>query len=357
MKKTFQKSLLVAAVAASLASVSMAAEVGTTNLLFPYVSSGASAFTFLTVSNRANGLAGTRTMHFSYGMKASTAATTAGCEHANGNGTITQNDVTQFEMSNKVNVATSLANGDTNGGFAWTGGADKQGFLIVNTNGFSGDVVYGSAVVVDTASGLRMAYSTQGLNTTDALDADFSADNIAGSGGPEASVIAVAAAAGVPAVAASPAPVGAGAAAHVLTWYATPSVTSSWYVVPLGLESAMTPSAFVGGINGTYSMYNTAATLGGAYDMKEVFTSGSLPKVVRCAGVITRADVLQSGALANSNLGGMGLLSTLTAAGAPTAANAFAGAGATVNKSLVYSVQSTTLLGGSQTYINRVTRF
>jgi hypothetical protein len=299
------------------------------------------------VSNRQDGAAANRQLHFSYGMKASTAASTTGCEHSNGNGTLTQNDVTQFEMSNKVNVATSLANGDTNGGFAWTGGADKQGFLIVNTNGaapLSTEVIYGSAVVVDTATGLRMAYSTQGLNTTSAVDADFSIDNIAVSGGPEAAVSAIA-------------PAGAGNANHVLTWYATPSVTSSWYVVPLGLETAMTPSGFIGGINGTYSMYNTAGSLGGAYDMKEAFTSGSLPKVVRCAGVITRADFLQSGALANSNLGGMGLLSTLTTIGAPTAANAFAGLLTTANKSLVYSVQSTTLLGGAQTYISRVPHF
>jgi hypothetical protein len=331
MKKTFQKSLLAAAVLAS--SASFAAEIGTTNLLFPFVSSGSSAFTFLTISN-GNGTVGNAggAMHYIYGMKASTATNAAGCEHSDGNGTLTANDVTQFEMSNKVNVATSLANGDTNGGFAWTGGADKSGFLIVNSNGLSGDGLYGSAVVVDTASGLKMAYSTQGLNTTNALPADFSIDNTAAVGGPEA---------------ASQLAIGAANGNHMLTWYATPGVTSSWYVVPLGLETLMSPSAAIGGIAASYSMYNTAGTLGGAYDMKEAFTSGSLPAPVVCTGSLTRALLLQSGALANSNLGGMGVLATTITAAA---------SGGTTNKSLVYSVQSTSLLaGGTSNFINRVT--
>jgi len=331
MKKTFQKSLLAAAVLASTAS--FAAEIGTTNLLFPFVSSGSSAFTFLTINN-GNTTVGNAggAMHFIYGMKASTATNGTGCEHSDGNGTLTANDVTQFEMSNKVNVTTSLANGDTNGGFAWTGGADKSGFLVVNSNGLSGDGLYGSAVVVDTATGLRMAYSTQGLNTTNALPADFSIDNTAVVGGPEAASSAIVA--------------GGGHGNHMVTWYKSPDVTSSWYVVPLGLETLMSPSAAIGGIAASYSMFNTAGTLGGAYDMKEAFTSGSLAAAVTCTGLVTRAQMLQSGALANSNLGGMALMTTAITAAA---------SGGTADKSLVYSVQSTNLIaGGTQNFINRV---
>jgi len=334
MKKTFQKSLLVAAVAASLGSAAMAAEIGTTNLLFPFVSSGASAFTFITVNNGGPANAG-GAMHFTYGMKAATATNGTGCEHSDGNGTLTANDVTQFEMSGKVNVATALANGDTNGGFTWTGGADKQGFLIVNSNGsapaLSNDVLYGSAVVVDTASGLRLAYSTQGLNTDTNPVADFSLNNTALAGGPEVANTVV----------------GTVNGNHVVTWYATPGVSTSWYVVPLGLETSMSPSGAIGGIAGSYSMYNSAGTLGGAYDMKEVFTSGSLSSAVVCTGNVTRAQMLQSGALANSNLGGMALLSTSVAAAA---------SGSLANKSLVYSVQNTSLIGtGTSAFINRVT--
>ena len=330
MKKTFQKTLLAAAVLASTAS--FAAEIGTTNLLFPFVSSGASAFTFLTINNGGPANAG-GAMHFIYGMKAATALNGTGCEHSDGNGTLTANDVTQFEMSNKVNVTTTLANGDTNGGFAWTGGADKQGFLIVNSNGLSADTLYGSAVVVDTASGLKMAYSTQGLNTDSALPADFSVNNTGVAGGPEA---------------ANSLAIGTGHGNHMVTWYKSPDVTSSWYVVPLGLETLMSPSAAIGGIAATYSMFNTAGTLGGAYDMKEAFTSGSLAAAVTCTGLVTRAQMLQSGALANSNLGGMGLLATTITAAA---------SGGLVNKSLVYSVQSTNLIaGGTSNFINRVDR-
>lgn len=333
--KFFQKSLIAAAVVVASAA-SFAAEIGTTNLLFPYVSSGSSAYTFLTINNGGPANLG-GAMHFSYGMKANTAANATGCEHSNGNGTLTPNDVTQFEMSNKLNLATELANGDTNGGFPWTGGADKQGFLIVNSTGagLSGDTLYGSAVVIDTASGLRLAYSTQGLNTTAAANADFSINNTGVVGGPE-TASSLGATGGL-----------TGNANHMVTWFASPTVTAGWYVVPLGFESAMTPSGSIGGITASYTMVNSAASLGGAYDMKEAFTSGSQPASVRCAGIVTRADMLQSGALANSNKGGMALLTTTS----PIVA-----ADKTVaDKSLVYSAQTTAALGGSSTFVNRVT--
>lgn len=332
--KNFQKSLIAAAVMVTSAA-SFAAEVGTTNLLFPYVSSGSSAYTFLTINNGGpDNLGGA--LHFSYGMKANNAANATGCEHSNGNGTLTPNDVTQFEMSNKLNLATELANGDTNGGFPWTGGADKQGFLIVNSNGLSGDTLYGSAVVIDTASGLRLAYSTQGLNTTNAANADFSINNTGLAGGPETQS-SLGATGGL-----------SGNANHMVTWFASPTVTAGWYVVPLGFESAMTPSGSIGGITANYTMVNSAANLGGAYDMKEAFTSGSQSAAVRCAGIVTRADMLQSGALANSNKGGMALLTTTSPIAVPADK-------AVADKSLVYSAQSTAALGGSSTFVNRVT--
>jgi len=339
MKKTFQKSLLVAAVSAALGTAAFAMEIGSTNLIFPYVSTGASAYTFLTVNNGGAVNVG-GAMHFTYAMKAQSAANSVGCEHQDGNGSLTVNDVLQFEMSNKVNLVTTLANGDTNNSFPYTGGADKHGFLILNSNGvgLSGDTLYGSAVVVDTASGLRLAYSTQGLNTDSAANADFTANNTALLGGPEVANSAVVTTVGAV----------AGNGNHLVTWYKAPTVATSWYVVPLGMEAAMSPSGSIGGVTASYSMFNSAGALGGAYDMKEAFTSGGLATSVRCIGSITRDLMLQPGALANTANGGMALLGTSNVI-------ALNNLGAVADKSLVYSNQTTSAINNaSANFINRV---
>ena len=337
MNKTFKKTLLVAAVAALSASASMAAEVGTTNLLFPYVSSGSSAYTFLTVGNGGTTNTAT-TVHFVYGMKAATAANSTGCEHGDGNGTLTASDVMQFEMSGKVALPTALANGDTNNSFPWTGGADKVGFLMLNNQASNGDQLYGSAVVVDTASGLRMAYSTQGYNTDSAANPDYTINNSGAAGGPEPLNNVDVTATGLTGYSSN----------HVVSWYATPTVTSSWYVIPLGTEAKMSPSSAIGGVVGTYSMVNATADTGGAYDMKEAFSSGGLSTAVTCYGSVTRDLMLQSLALANTAKGGWaGLASNVTTASS---------GGVNPNHSLVYSVQTTSAINGSASnFINRVT--
>ncbi|MES2949205.1 MAG: hypothetical protein V4858_11765 [Pseudomonadota bacterium] len=339
MNKTFKKTLLVAAVAALSASASMASETGKTNLMFPYVSSGANAYTFLTISN--GGTQSTAaTVHFIYGMKATTATNATGCEHGDGNGTLTANDVLQFEMSNKLNLVTALANGDTNNSFPWTGGADKAGFLLLNNDGpapIAGqNSLYGSAVVVDTASGLRLAYSTQGFNTDSSQAPDYTINNTGVAGGPE------------PLNGATPTATGLTTASlnHQLTWYATPTVSTSWFVIPLGTEALMSPSSSVGGVTGSFSMTSSDGATGGAYDMKEAFSSGALSTTVTCYGTITRDLMLQSTALANSAKGGMASLAT-------TVTTASSG-GVNANKAMVFQNQSTTAINGSATnFINR----
>lgn len=331
MNKTLKKNLIAASVGAVLAAGGLAAqasEIGQTNLMFPFVSSGNNAFTFITIAGRGAGLSGP--MHFTYAMKAVGAANSLGCEHQDGNGTLTENDVTQFEMSNKVSVSGATLSGDVDGALPlghWTGGANKQGFLLVNTNGLSGQTLYGEAIVIDTASGLRLAYSAQGLNTTGAADPDYTINNTGAVGGPEPAVgLAIAA----------PGFVGSGT--HVPTWYGTAIAATQWLVEPLGLASAMTPAAAIGGVLGTYSMFNMAGTVGGAYNMNEGFTSGSLTATVRCFGSVQRSDMLQSGALANSATGGMALLGV----GNVIAANNL---GTVADKSLVYKSQSAAGLG------------
>ena len=55
MKKSFQKTLIAASVGAVMVAASMGAHAGTpgtTNLLFPYVTTQAGAFTFISIVNQ-----------------------------------------------------------------------------------------------------------------------------------------------------------------------------------------------------------------------------------------------------------------------------------------------------------------
>lgn len=113
MKKTFQKSLIAASVGALLATASMVASAGTpgtTNLLFPYVTSKVGAYTFLSITNQL-GAPGPTPLHFTWATKAIGAANSATCNHVNGDAMSTPNDLMQFEMSNRIDVPAAF--GDT----------------------------------------------------------------------------------------------------------------------------------------------------------------------------------------------------------------------------------------------------
>ncbi len=324
MKKTFQKSLIAAA-ALSAMSAGFAAERATTNIIFPYISTGANAVTLITLTTP---VASPAAITYRYAMKAIGAANTVGCDHQDGTSALTANDVVQFEVSNKFVANTAFANGDTSVGYPYTGGANKNGFLIVN-NGAVGPI-YGEAIVIDAASGLRLAYSSQGLNTTDAANPDFTINNAAGvTGGPASANVYL--------------PSGAVAAhgANVVTWLNSAAVTTSWFVLPLGTQAEMTPSGVIGGLIAGYSMTDTLGAAGqfGAYNMVESFTSGGLVTTARCVGVVTRADMLMPGALANTNVGGMAVLNTYNSVAAADGGPA-GGTALTAHKSLVYKIQN-----------------
>lgn len=348
MKKAFQKSLLVAAmgVAALASTTANAGSYGTQNVFFPYITTASTAFTFITLANNGTGAAGIA--HYRYAMKATTAANSVGCEHQDGNGTLTLNDVLQFEVGNKVNVATALATGDTTGtAYPFTGGNDKHGYLMVNTTGAgrSGQTIYGEAVIIDTATGMRMAYTTGGLNTDNAADPDYTLANTGIAGGPESVPVFV------PSGSVDP------KGTSVVTWYKAANVTTSWFVVPLGTTLEMTPAGAVGGVIAGYNMGDSAGAAGqnGAYDLNEAFHSGSIRTDVRCIGVITRANMLQPGALANTANGGTAHLSTYNRLAGTDGAPAGGTAAALLqrDKSLVYKLQSTSLVGGASSFISR----
>ncbi|MGV8803662.1 MAG: hypothetical protein ACWA6Y_01710 [Polaromonas sp.] len=341
MKKSFQKTLIAASVGGLLAVASMSASAinanGTTNLLFPYVNTATSAYTFVTVVNRGDGNAAGN-YHFYYGTKAIGAANSGDCDHQDGLATTTANDVMQFEVRKALDLPTIF--GDTTSKpYYYTGGTGRNGFLIVNSAAADNPAainasLYGEAVVIDTASGLRMAYSSDNLQTLGATaNSDFSIGNVGpGAGGPETGNSFDANGDAV------------NDAVHMVSWYQTPTVSTSWFVAPLGLRSEMTPSAG-GGLTGTYNMYDSSFAQTGAYDNNENFNSGAKPTSVKCVGVIQRSDILFPGALANTNNGGFSNLAT----------TAVATDGAEDNKSLVYKVQSTSAVGSASTFVSRET--
>ncbi len=364
MKKTFQKSLLVAAVAASLTSAAMAAEVGQANLIFPYITTASTAFTFITITNRgANAVnpdiaGGNRAipvpMHFAYGVKATTAANSSACIHADGMATATANDVMQFEVSDKVNMLP--INGDNTGvttsvHYPYTT-FDRHGFLIVNSDPVTygapaGTKLFGEAIVIDTLSGLTTAYSAKGLNSATSGNIDFTINNTAIAGGPETAPVG-----GAPLL------VVAGLhGVNPVTWMADAVATTSWFVVPLGTEQEMTPSGG-GGLTAGYNMYSDLYLQAGAYDVNEAFHSGATRTDVRCVGVINRASMLAEVPAANTRRGGSASLVTFNAAtaGGVTVDGAPAGGTAAANiehKSLVYKIQTSTAIGTAKTTVSR----
>jgi len=336
MKKTFQKSLIAAAVGVTM-SGAFAASVGTSNILFPYISTGANAVTLITLVN-----GGTATVPtYRYAMKAIGAANSVGCDHQDGTSALTANDVVQFEVSNKFVANTAFANGDTSVGYQYAGGANKQGFLVVNAgatvNGAAGNtLIYGEAIVIDAASGLRLAYSSQGLNTDfNAANPDFTVNDAGATGGPVAAAV----------VSPSGSTQNTAHGTNVVSWLNSAAVTTSWYVVPLGTQAEMTPSGVIGGLTAAYSMTDGLGNGGqfGAYNMTEAFQSGGQLSTVRCIGAIARSDVLMPGVVTATAAGGTANLVTYnnavstvnTADGAPAG-----GTSQTAHKSLVYKVQS-----------------
>jgi hypothetical protein len=216
--------------------------------------------------------------------------------------------------------------------------------LIVNNN-TSNNPLYGEAIVIDSSSGLRMVYSSQSLSTTGAADPDFGTDNAGAAGGPLVASTVVAPGVGNTIT----------HGANIVTWMnagttAAPIVNTGWYVLPLGLQSEMTPSGVIGGLIASYSMTDTLGAAGqyGAYDMVEGFTSGAVKTPVRCTGYITRANMLQDGALSNTAKGGMASLLSFNAVTAAASEDLAGGAAlgtggvaaAGPNKSLVYKIQS-----------------
>lgn len=338
MKNSFQKNLIAASVGAVLAAGSLAAHAGTaatTNLLFPYVTTATGSYTFISIVARG-GVAASPAVHFTYAMKATSAANSASCTHLDGDAVMTPNDLLQFEIQNKVDMKTTF--GDTTSTAKYfpntAAAANQHGMLVVNNDVAAAGVyggaaaylnapLYGEARIISTSTGLAAGYSTDDLHTTGAANPSFAA-----AAGPDL-----------------------GGSVKVLSWFADPTVSTSWFVEPLGTEQEM---AFAGNATQTYGVYNTGTqnvalaawdaptgTLG-HFNNNEVFQSSTATASVTCLGTFTRATLL--GALNSpwSANGGWGVFD-MSAAPSPV----------TATGSLVYKMESTSALGGTTSFITR----
>jgi hypothetical protein len=319
MNNSFKKNLIAASVGAVLAAGSFAANAGTpgtSNLLFPYVTTATGSYTFISIVAQ-NGTAVPTPVHFTYAMKATSAANSATCTHLNGDATMTANDLMQFEIQNKVNMATTF--GDTTSVPKYfpntAAAANQHGILIVNNNAggaygsgatYVDANLYGEARIISTATGLAAGYSSDDLHTTAAANPNFAL-----AAGPDGAV-----------------------STKVISWFPDPTVSSSWFVVPLADEVSM---AFNGNVAATYQVRDNTAAFGGHYNNNEGFQSSTATASVTCLGTFDRASLLGPLNAPWSANGGWGNF-----VGTVGAAN-----------SLIYKMESTSALGGATSFITR----
>lgn len=336
MSVKFKKLAVASAVSASLGFAGMAqAEV---SLLFPYITTGTTAFTFISIYHDAdrNTVAGNlhpvgapphaaRVHHLYYGFKAVGANPTTACTHRDFPVQVTQGALLQFEVGGKLNLVTEF--GDPAGYGTQLALANNQipagneGFLIVENATGVADIVdetrRGEAAVIDTATGLATAYAaTQSIQTA-VNDPNFAA------------VVA--------------------ATEYVTSWYPRNIVTTTWYALPTGLRTVMTPNAG-GGIRASISPVTNHQNVG-AYSRAENYTSGSLQNNLRCFGTFNVDNLL--GAPFTTG-GWMSVAATLQNATFTNAVVVAAdGAGSSGNQAFaLWKIQNTTALGGNLTLIN-----
>ena len=323
MKKTFQKTLIAAALTAASIGA-FAGTPGTTNLLFPYITTATGSYTFISIVSQKGTAANLAAapLHFTYSMKATTAANSTACVHLDGDTTATKNDLIQFEVSNKVNVPTS--SGDTTSVPKYYPTADRMGMLVVNNNDgsiygsgatYTSAILYGEARLINTTTGLATGYSTDDLHAPAAAGSliDFAA-----AGGPDNGTTL--------------------GQAKVLSWFPATAVSTSFYMIPMGSEATM---AFAGNLSATYQVQDGTATqgaagFGGHYNNNEGFQSSNATAPVTCVGVVDKATMLGADNAAWSNNGGWGNFRPTTAVGA-----------------LIYKIESTSAVSGTQSFVTR----
>ncbi len=294
------------------------AEANPGSILFPFITSEAGKFTFITIKNTDDNAP--EAMHFTYLTKPVPVVNKAGCEEFDKDVPTTGQDVVIFEVNGKVKTGTG------NALFEGPGVpqplilpvAGRVGLLIVEGEP-TGDLtatfgLFGYAIVIDGASGLFWAYSTAFYAVNSDSNPDFSEISTEDSN-----------------------------SKAEVTWYPSNIVTTSWYVLPLGTRSAMAAGIRRG---------LTAAEPAGAFDLDENFFSGAKTTLVRCLGFITRGDFLQGGVVASTDGGGAATVEG-TSATTSTTDPVDPDKSYVPGTFLLFRIQSTSVLGPTFTTIHQ----
>lgn len=275
MKKTFQKTLIAAA--AGVALMSAVGTASANSLLFPYFTTATGAQSVLSLSNAGTSVAAaTNAVHYVYNYGSS-------CTHYDASGSLTANDI----LTHSIAATTA-------GGFGKAVGTDtstpvyfplsgQTGFLVVSTKTTATtDGLRGSMAIVDPATGLVVSYA--GIDN--ALDTSVAANEGNYAANTDLN--------------------------FVLTTLPSALVTTSWYGVVVGDMSADITAGrdWKAGAN-----FNNN---GNVWNNDEVAYSGSVSKVITCAGSITSADLMTGAQAAAVGTNG-GLIKTTATAVAPTA--------------------------------------
>lgn len=274
MKKTFQKTLIAAA--AGVALMSAVGTASANSLLFPYFTTATGAQSVLSLSNAGTSVAAaTQALHYVYNYGSS-------CTHYDASGSMTANDI----LSHSIAATTA-------GGFGKAVGTDtstpvyfplsgQTGFLVVSSRSTaSTDALRGSMAIVDPATGLVVSYAgiDNALATNAGNEGNYAANTDLN---------------------------------FVLTTLPSALVTTSWYGVVVGDMNADIAAGrdWKAGANFTNN--------GNVYNNDEVAYSGSVTKVITCAGSITSSDLMTGAQAAAVGTNG-GMIKTTATAVAPTA--------------------------------------
>jgi hypothetical protein len=298
-------------------------------LLFPFVTTETGKFTFITITNDGGGASTfgipvgvtPPNLHFTYAYKPTPINNTAACIHFDGDVLTTDTDMMIFEVNRKVTGpggSTALFEPGagvptppvTSTPLALTPGVDAQAFLIVEPNLPRTVFLFGTAAIIDAATGLAASYSTNTFTATGTGLSPNAAGPTPGAAtgtGPDFTAIdgGVYGPGGQGGT-----PVGTGGVSFSgfknVAWYPTSVVTSSWFILPLSTRANMIPGTG-GGIRWagrTSSDHLPGPNSQGAFDLDERFFSGGLSPRVRCFGLLTRASFLSGGSDTSTVNGG-----------------------------------------------------
>jgi len=252
MKKTFQKTLIAASV--GIVMLSAAGSASANSLLFPYFTTTTGAQSVLSLSSNTTATAGGETLHYVYNYG-------TGCTHFDGLGKVTSNDVLQHSIASTAAGGFGKAVASDASTPFYFPLANTQGFLVVSTRTalLGAGVISGDMAIVDPTTGLVVSYAgiSNGL-PTDAPANNANEGNFSGITDQSFN----------------------------LSFYASALVTTSWYGVVAGNMSA----AIQAGANWT-----GAATLtnnGVVYNNDESPFSGTVTKVLTCAGTVLPSDLM-----------------------------------------------------------------